>query len=117
MSQKVWEINGLSLELDLEDIETVERYEDAFEKMKSEETAIPRDGKLSVVIRAYCNMYRKLFSRIFGEETSEKIFAGVRLNGEAYDNIYLSFLDFVHEQISESGKRKAKMLLKYKPKK
>mgnify|MGYP007022376483 CR=1 FL=1 len=37
MSLTEWEINGLSLPLDLEDLETMKRYEDAFQKMKKEE--------------------------------------------------------------------------------
>lgn len=115
MSRKIWEINGLSLELDLEDVETLERYEDAFAKMAEDEKAIPKEGKKSAVIRAYCEMYRRLYDRLFGEGTSDKIFADTRLNAEAYENVYFSFLEFAHNQADLSSKRKAEMLMKYKP--
>ena len=115
MSQKIWEINGLSLELDLEDVETLERYEDAFAEMAEKEKSIPKDGKKSEIIRAYCELYHHLYDRLFGEGTSDKIFAGVRLNAEAYDNVYFSFLEFAHNQVTLSSERKAKALMRYKP--
>lgn len=46
MSHKIWEINGISLELDLEDADVMERLENAFETMKNDESAVPKDGKL-----------------------------------------------------------------------
>ena len=45
MSHKIWEINGISLELDLEDADVMERLENAFETMKNDESAVPKDGK------------------------------------------------------------------------
>lgn len=55
MSQK-WEVNGLSLELDLDDADNMERYENAFDIMAKEENQIPKDGKQSERIRAYCQI-------------------------------------------------------------
>ena len=37
MSHKIWEINGLSLELDLQDADVNERCEQAFEAMEKHE--------------------------------------------------------------------------------
>ena len=69
MSRKTWEINGLNLELDLENADCMERYENAFEEMKKEENEVPKDGKASMRIRAYCRLFRNLYDNIFGEGT------------------------------------------------
>lgn len=115
MSQKIWEINGLSLELDLEDADCMERYENAFEKMSEEEKQIPKDGKYSAIIRAYCRLFRDLYDRIFGEGTSEKLFEGVPENTDAYDEVYYKLLDFVTAQRTAAVEKRAEKLSKYRP--
>ena len=45
-----WEINGLSLELDLDDADNMKRYEDAFDLMAKEETEIPKDGRQDALL-------------------------------------------------------------------
>lgn len=115
MSQKIWEINGLSLELDLEDADCMERYENAFEKMSEEEKQIPKDGKYSAIIRAYCRLFRDLYDRLFGEGTSEKLFEGVPENTDAYDEVYYKLLDFVTAQRTAAVEKRAEKLSKYRP--
>ena len=92
MSHKIWEINGISLELDLEDADVMERLENAFETMKNDESAVPKDGKASTRIRAYCAMFRNLFSNIFGNDETEKMFKGVPTNSSMHRKMIL------HEQ-------------------
>ena len=115
MSHKIWEINGLSLELDLQDADTSERYEKAFDNMKADENSLPKDGKLSDRIRAYCKIFRDLFDSLFGEGAAEKIFAGVPDNADRYDEIYFDFLDFVAKQKNDIIQRKAERFAKYAP--
>lgn len=116
MSQKkTWEISGLSLDLDLENADVMERYEQAFEKMSAEEKALPKDGKKSDWIRAYCKLYRDLYDRIFGEQISDKIFADVPVSAAEYEEIYDQFLTFVRGQIVASAERRAERLSKYFP--
>ena len=115
MSQKIWEINGLSLELDLDDADVMERYEKAFDIMSAEEKALPKDGKGSEQIRAYCNMFRHLYDNIFGEGTAEKIFNGIPTSASAYDDIYFSFLDAVKRIKTETIQSRADRLAKYRP--
>ena len=114
-NQKVWEINGLSLELDLDDADVMERYEKAFDVMSAEEKALPKDGKGSEQIRAYCAMFRHLYDNIFGEGTSEKIFKGVPTSASAYDDIYFSFLDAVKKIKTATIQSRAERLAKYRP--
>lgn len=113
MSLKNWEINGLSLELDLEDVDTLERYEDAFAEMASEENSIPKVGKKSEQIRAYCNLFKKLYDKIFGDGTSNKIFKDIPVNAARYDEIYISFLEFVKSQTTESNEKRKSSIQKY----
>ncbi len=115
MSQKNWEINGISLHLDLEDVEILERYENAFDAMAEEEKKLPKDGKASDRVRAYCEMYRHLYDKIFGDGTADKIFAGKPMNAAVYDEVYDSFLEFVREQLVAAAKHRGERLNKYRP--
>lgn len=115
MSHKIWEINGISLELDIEDADVMERLENAFETMKNDESAVPKDGKASARIRAYCAMFRNLFSNIFGSEETEKIFKGVPTNSSAYDDVYISFLEFINTQKDDIARAKSEKLERYRP--
>ena len=112
---KTWEINGISLPLDLSDADVMARYEDAFEAMKQDETDIPRDGRASERIRGYCRMYRNLYDRLFGEGTAERIFDGLPTSSEVYESVYASFLTFVTAQAEEIARRRAEVFNKYSP--
>lgn len=115
MNSKIWEINGCEFSLDLEDADAVERYENAFEAMSAEENEIPKDGRQSEKIRAYCKLYERLFDRIFGDGTSEKIFKDCPVNTSVYDDVYFDFLNFVRNQTLNSAKQRAEKLSKYRP--
>ncbi len=118
MSQKVWEINGVSLPLDLEDADVMERVEDAFDAMEQEEEQLTKDGKQSVRIRAYCNLFRKLFDRIFGEGTSEQIFKDMPMTAAVHSEAYLSFLEFIRAQKAEAAQaaqERRERLNRYRP--
>ena len=111
MSKKIWEINSLSLELDLENADCMERYENAFDEMKKE---VPKDGKASIRIRAYCRLFRNLYDRIFGDGTSEKIFKGIPDNTDDYDKIYFEFLEFVTAQKASAAETRNERMAKYR---
>ena len=114
MSKKIWEINNLSLELDLENADCMERYENAFDEMKKEENEVPKDGKASIRIRAYCRLFRNLYDNIFGEGTSEKIFKDIPDNTDAYDKIYFEFLEFVTAQRASAAETRNERMSKYR---
>ena len=115
MNSETWKVNGCELSLDLGDADVMERYEKAFEAMSAEEGEITDDMKQSEKIRAYCNLYRKLYNRIFGDGTSEKIFADCPESTAVYDDVYYSFLDFVENYVVGSARRRAEKLAKYRP--
>ncbi len=96
----IWEINGVSLELDLQDVEQSRTYEKAFELMGEDEKNIPKNGSLADVLLAKCNMFRHLYDNLFGEGTSEQIFGKRNHQGEMME-AYESFLNFVAKQSAE----------------
>lgn len=108
-----WEIGGLSLPLDLDDADVMERYEDAFDRMAQEETTIPKDGRTSVRLRAYCELYRRLFDRIFGEGTSAQLFDSYSV--QRHEDVYMQFLDFVRSQKEQTAKARAQRIQRYLP--
>lgn len=112
---KVWEINGISLPLDLEDADVMERYENAFEQMSSEEKTIRIDGRASGKIRAYCMLYRNLFDHLFGDGTADRIFAGKPMSAAVYEEAYADFLAFAKSQTAAAAERRNALLNKYQP--
>lgn len=112
---KVWEINGISLPLDLEDVEVMERYEKAFDTMADAEKTIRIDGRASGRIRAYCMLYRNLFDNLFGAGTADKIFAGKPMSAAMHEEAYASLLDFVKAQTAAATERRNTLLKKYQP--
>ncbi len=110
----VWEVNGISLTLDLNDADDMEAYEEAFELMALEESEITKEGKVSARMRAYCSMYRKLFMDIFGDNALP-LFEGVKDNVGYYESLYTQFLDFVQAQTTAAVQKRAQLLGKYTP--
>lgn len=111
---RIWEINGLSLELDMEDYETSKNYMKAFEAMSEEEKQVKKDGNVDDYVKNYCLLFWNLYDRLFGEGTAEKIFGG-KYNCRVCDEVYMDFLDFVKTQQTEAIQRRNNMLSQYKP--
>ena len=114
MSQTLWEINGLSLELDMEDYETNKRYIKAFEEMAKKEKEMQKDGDLSEKIKNYCLLFYDLYDAIFGKGVGEKIFKS-KYNSRICDEIYEDFLKFIQSQQEAITQRK-EQIFNYDPK-
>lgn len=109
-----WNINGFSFELDLQDVESVERYEEAFDKMGEEEKKIPQDGKTSAHLKAYCTMFRHLFDNLFGEGSANKIL-GEKDNTRVATEAYESFLAFAAAQQTPIIEAQNRIMNRYSP--
>lgn len=109
-----WEIGGVALELDMQDVAVLERYEAAFAKMGETEKSLPKDGKASERVKAYCIMFRDLFDDIFGEGTAEKIF-GSTYNARISTEIYEDFLAFVDGQREYSSEVQNRIVTRFGP--
>lgn len=110
----MWEINGISLECDIEDIETAEKIENALKKMST--TEIIKTDSLVEAIRQHCNIIKQVFIDIFGVETTENIFKDIKLNRRLYTDVLYSFYDFISEQ-KQAMVRRSNAINKYIPKK
>lgn len=109
-----WEINGNSFPFDLQDVDNMERYEAAFMEMSEEEKALPKDGKNSERLRAYCRMFRKLFDKLLGDGASTAIF-GEKDNARQMTMVYESFLEFARSQQTEIEETKNRIVNRFSP--
>ena len=107
----VWEARGAQFALDLQDVETAKRYEDAFAAMAEEEQAGSAD-KLSDALRLQCGMIRPLFDRLLGDGASEKRF-GKRENLGEMMEAYEDFLSFVQRQTEAALERRQKLFERF----
>lgn len=110
----MWEVNGLQLECDLEDVETAGRVEKALKKMS--ETKVERTDSMVEAIEFQCQAIKTLFSDVFGEDTAEAIFKGVRLNRRLYTDVLYAFYDYMAEQ-RQAMVRRSNAISRYVPKK
>lgn len=108
MSQEkntIWSINGLELEMDLDDAETLEKYEEAFTEMDVQEKEFPKDGKTSEIVRRYCDLYYRLFENLFGKDNADKIVQKKYHMGQ-WEEVYASFLKFASLQMNAINARR-----------
>lgn len=111
----IWKINGLELSLDIEDADTVERYEAALDQLEAD---VPKDKSegAAAYIRAYCKAFRTLYDSLFGDGTAARIFADVPDNVRKYTAVYGDFLAFVSKQAAQSQADMVQIRRKYLPK-
>lgn len=110
----VWSINDHEFFLDLQDAGTVEHCEAAFAAMGEREKALPKDGKTSVRIRAYCQLFRDLFDDVFGEGSAQKIY-GDTYNARIATEVYENFLDFMASQQNALSETQNRITVRYNP--
>lgn len=113
-NERIWKINGLELELDLEDADVFEKTMKAFEQMDEDGRNIDKAGKMPEFIKRYCEIYYNAFDRIFGEGTGEKIFSGKK-NMRNCDEVWDSFLGFMQVAVKKANERRLQLSGKYMP--
>ena len=113
-NERIWKINGLELELDLEDADVFEKTMKAFEQMDEDGGNIDKTGKMPEFIKRYCEIYYNAFDRIFGEGTGEKIFSGKK-NMRNCDEVWDSFLGFMQVAVKKANERRLQLSGKYMP--
>lgn len=112
----VWSYNGIELELDLGDADTMDLTDNAFEEMGKYEKALKKDGPSADFIRAYCKMYENLFDTIFQKQgTYARLTGGKTHNINVAHDVYEAFLDFVKEQSDSMVQRRNAVSAKYSP--
>lgn len=113
-NERIWKINGLELELDLEDVDEFEKVMKAFEQMDEDEKKLDKVGSMPDVIRQYCDVYYKMYDRIFGEGTGEKIFNGKK-NARICDEVWDNFLGWMQAAVRKASARRSQLNKKYMP--
>ena len=110
----LWEWNDVELEIDMDDVDFLEKYENAFANMEVKENELMKTGKKSEIAREYCGMFYRLFNEIFGPGTGEKLL-GEKMNVRNCEECYISFIAECQKNVMESNKRKNAMMNKFKP--
>lgn len=106
-------INGVVLHVDAEDAAFMERYQAASAAISNLEFATKNEAK---AIRTYCENYRIFFDALFGDGTSEKLFANIPDNRRTYDDVFTSLLKVIFEQRLSSDLRLTEAVKRYAPK-
>ena len=98
--------NGVSYEFDVRDADQSEALENAISEMDKEEKLLPKDGKISGIIREQCNMIKRFFDRVLSEGAGTAICSeksNISVCYEAYDH----FLMLVREQRNDTIESKS----------
>jgi len=92
-----YEFNGAKFPLDMTDVDTVERYENAAQKLSDESKRAPKDGRKSEMLRFLLNAYNTFFDELFGAGASKELFGESKSVGMRED-AYTTMLDFIVQQ-------------------
>lgn len=110
----LWKWNDVELEIDMEDVEFLERYENAFNNLELKESELQKTGKKSKIARGYCEMFYCLFDEIFGQGTGEKLL-GEKMNVRVCEECYSSFIAACQKCVTDANKRQNAMINKFRP--
>jgi hypothetical protein len=113
-NERIWKINGLGLELDLEDADIFEKVMKSFEQLDEDAKSLEKVGSIPGFIRGYCNIHYKFYDRVFGDGTGERIFGGKK-NTRICDEVYDNFLGFMQAAVKKANARRFEMSNKYAP--
>lgn len=113
-SLTTWTYQGQTYELDMNDLGTLARYDEAVTAMKSAFEECPVGATDARHLIAYCEGIRRMLDTLFGEGTADELL-GDSQRPTDYDDVYESLTDFVHAQTAATAERRAKLLSKYKP--
>lgn len=110
-------IKGVKLNIDMEDMDFMQKYEDAHEKAEKDIESLKNAKTGAEVIKAKCMFTRNLFDRIFGEGTAEKMF-GNTWNARETEEAHIELLEICTEQQTKANERQARFMGgKFLPKK
>lgn len=110
----LWKWNDVELEIDMEDVDFLEKYENAFDNLSIKETELQKTGKKSDIARDYCTMFYRLFDEIFEPGIGEKLM-GEKMNVRNCEECYMSFIAECQKCVLDANKRQNAMVNKFKP--
>lgn len=92
--------NSPEYAFDMRDADDAGKYEAAIEKMAAEEKNLPKTGKSSEIIRAYCQVIKNFFDRVLAPGAGDAI-CTERSNTGVCNEAYMAFLDYCRAQKDE----------------
>ena len=110
----LWKWNDVELEVDMEDIDFLERYETAFNNLDVTEKDLVKTGMGSDIARKYCEMIYRLFDDIFGPSTGKRLL-GEKMNIRICEECYTSFIDECQKCVLDADKRRNATMNKFRP--
>lgn len=96
-------ISGMELDFNLLDAQKAEMLEEELEKMADIKNIMDEETSLSVKIRKACFTIDTSIDRLFGEGTSEKIFAG-KADLKEHCQVWKKITDGLRTDMREAGK-------------
>ena len=72
----LYKVMGVEVEMDFLDVEFMEKFENAYDKMTHDYKDVTPVGKASDLIRQKCNVFKGFIIDLFGEDAHEKMFKG-----------------------------------------
>ena len=107
--KSIWKINGSRFEFDFDDLECMDRYNDACSEMKRRSEEAPKFENRQEFIRYYCDSFFSFYDAIFGKGAANQIFNG-RYNMGLCDQVHDEFLGWVRSSIARNDReRKARL--------
>lgn len=114
--------NEYTLELDLQDEETMQHYEDCCARLEGKHNKFEIDMTGSGYIRTFCNLFRDFFDDVFGgpEDSEDGIGWGEKLIGKKNNlrialTTYESFLLFANKQNANTSVAQNAILQRFRP--
>lgn len=108
-------INGLKLDFDVYDYDTLKRYEDALKVVNDTNIEYTSDADL---IKANCELINNFFDTVFGKGISEKMFGNkynYKVSIETFEKVILEINElkagitkYTNEKISKYSKNRSK---------
>ena len=112
----MWEYQGKRWELDLEDYDTAVRFKQALEALSAQEGQLKESLEAGDAvfrgpegIRAYAEMFHRVFAGLFGQEAVDSLFEG-RCNIRECDEAYLSLMEYLRGQMEAARVRKERFM-------
>ena len=106
--------NGVEVPFDGTDMETLQRFEEGIEGLKTDEAARPKDGKASVVALEFCKMYEHFIDHVLGEGTFLQMCGG-KYSMAMSQQLYAAFLETMTGQAQSFQAIKAGIAKQYLP--
>lgn len=111
---RIWKINGQEFEFDLDDADVLENMMKTFEAVDEERAELSKEGATVGFIRSYCKVYYRMFDRLFGPGSGEKIFKG-KHNARICEEAAEDFISFANRQVQKVNQRRNAGKKKYQP--